>query len=174
MAAADAPYQHLPMELRPPYHTHREEIASTSQRYHCLIFPTAGSPSVAYLRNYPKTNDISPSMAVAFAQYEHLPTELWPQYCTKRVATPSASCGYTEIFFLRLVLRRLLTSASASALFTNYMTINDAAATHDNVPWSYGHDITPRESISPLLYTTTIRLFFLRLVLRRWHAYASS
>ncbi len=26
MAAADSPYQHLPMELRPPYHTHRLEI----------------------------------------------------------------------------------------------------------------------------------------------------
>jgi hypothetical protein len=116
MAAADAPYQHLPMELRPPYYTQREEIASTSQRYHCLIFPKAGSSSVAHLRNYPKTNDILPSVAVADAQYEHLPMELWPQYCTKRVATPPASCGYTEIFFLRMVLRRLLTSASA--LFT--------------------------------------------------------
>ena len=26
MAAADAPFDHLPMELRPPYHTHRLEI----------------------------------------------------------------------------------------------------------------------------------------------------
>jgi len=78
------------------------------------------------------------------------------------------------IFFLPLVLRRRPTYAIAQELTTSrppwlppmpHMTI---------FPWIYGRNIAPIERLSPLLYTTTIRLFFLRQVLCRWTAYASS
>jgi hypothetical protein len=37
MAAADARFDHLPMELRPPYYTYREEITSASYGYKEII-----------------------------------------------------------------------------------------------------------------------------------------
>ena len=54
MVAADAPYEHLPMELRLQYCTNRDEIVPTSQWYHRLNFAAAGSPPAAHLRYYTK------------------------------------------------------------------------------------------------------------------------
>ena len=52
MAAADAPYEHLPMELRPPCYTYREEITSASYGYNekNLIRLVLHRPPAAHLR----------------------------------------------------------------------------------------------------------------------------
>ena len=58
MAAVDAPYERLPMELRLWYCAQRKGIAHNSQWYHWIIFPMTGSLSMTLFRCYTNTNDI--------------------------------------------------------------------------------------------------------------------
>ena len=76
MAAADAPYEHLPMELRLPYCIITEGIAPSLYYIHWKFSPTSGSSSSARIRNYSHTTYITPTMAtvaIALATSQHSP-----------------------------------------------------------------------------------------------------
>ena len=78
MAAADGPYYDpLPIELRPPYYTNREQITHTSNGYSDIFLiwlVVRQQPAYASLRYYTQTNDIAPTMAAAAVPYAALPT----------------------------------------------------------------------------------------------------
>jgi hypothetical protein len=95
----DTSYDHLHMELRPPYYTYKEGITRASQQYHCHIFSTAGSPTAAHLRYCTGTNDISPTMAATDAPHDNLPMDLRPQYCTDRAPITSTLHDNHQIIF---------------------------------------------------------------------------
>ena len=65
MAAADGPYDPLPIELRPPYYTNREQITHTSNGYSDIFLRwlvVRQQPAYASLRYYTQTNDIAPTI----------------------------------------------------------------------------------------------------------------
>ena len=90
-------------------------------------------------------------MAAADASFDHLPMELRPPYCTHRLEITLLRSDTIVIFFLPLVLRRQPTYA-----ITQKPTISrplwPPPMPHMTIfPWRYGHDITPRESLSHLI-----------------------
>ena len=77
MAAANGPYDPLPIELQPPYYTNREQITHTSNGYSDVFLiwlVLRRQPAYASLRYYTQTNDIAPTMAAAAVPYAALPT----------------------------------------------------------------------------------------------------
>ena len=132
MAAAAAPYGALPIDLRLWYYTQREEITSTSQRYHWCNFPTDGSPPAGHLRKYTKTNEIE-TMAAVDAPYERLPMELRLWYCAQRKGIAHNSQWYHWIIFH-------MTGSHSMTLFRCYTNTNDIryCPNHDRRGRPYG------------------------------------
>ena len=113
-------------------------------------------------------------MAATNAPNGDLPGELRPRYYIQRDAITSTSYDNCQIIFP--------TAGSPSAyhlrnkFYVHEILTNMAAtnASYDNHQWSYGLHFTPRPELSSLHHTAIIRLFFLRLVLRRHTTYATS
>jgi hypothetical protein len=88
MVSAAAPYDHLPMELRPPNYTNIEEIASTSCEYSgiCLIRSVLRRRPTYAITNirHKITNNTAVTVAAADALFHHLLMELRPQNYTHR------------------------------------------------------------------------------------------
>ena len=103
-------------------------------------------------------------MAAADAPYEHLPMELGPPYYTRREGITSNPYGHTEIFLIRLVLRRWPTYATTH-IPTVFRQLAAASAPTEPFPWRYGRHIAPSESKSTLLHKGMGRLCWIWLVL---------
>ena len=99
MAAADAPFDHLPTELRTLYHTHRLEITLLQSDTIAVFFPRL------VLRRWPTYAPSCEHIPCQLSwpspmpiKYEHLFMELQPQYCPDREDTSPTSYGYTYCY----------------------------------------------------------------------------
>jgi len=121
--------------------------------------------------HHTKTNDIAPTMAAADGA---LSMEIRPQYYTHREEIVHSSYGYSDVFLIRLVLRRrpIYAISRIQRHRSNHGRRRRPLST-EHFPPSYGPDTDPIERNSSLLYTTIIQILFLPLVLHRHLSYAT-